>query len=60
METSPTGSTATVPSGTGTELPLVRSLEEAQKIDTDNPALKRALASLDDEGVMSAFQSFAS
>lgn len=60
-ETSPTTGLGTVPAGTGTELPLIRSLEEAQKIDTDHPALKRALASLaDPDGIISAFQSYAS
>lgn len=60
-EISPTTSTGTAPSGSGTELPLIRSLVEAQQINTDHPALKRALASLDDaDGVISAFQSFAS
>lgn len=61
METSPTTTTDTVPAGGGTELPLIRDLTEAQKIDTEHPALKRALASLNDpDGVISAFQSFAS
>lgn len=61
METSPTTTTATAPAGGGTELPLIRSLIEAQQIDTEHPALKRALASLNDpDGVISAFQSFAS
>jgi hypothetical protein len=60
-QTSPTTGLGTAPGGGGTELPLIRSLEEAQKIDTDHPALKRALASLDDpDGIISAFQSFVS
>lgn len=61
METSPTGRPGTAPDGSGTDLPLIRSLVEAQEIDTDHPALKRALASLDDpDGIISAFQSYAS
>ena len=58
-QTSPPTSPGTVPPGGGTDLPLIRSLEEAQQINTDHPALKRALASLDDpDGIISAFQSF--
>lgn len=57
-ETSPTGRPDTAPAGSGTDLPLIRSLVEAQQIDTDHPALRRALASLDDpDGIISAFQS---
>ena len=42
-------------------LPMIgMSVAELMDLDTDNPALKRAIASLEDpDGVISAFQSFA-
>lgn len=65
METTPTTRPDTVPGGSGTDqfigLPLIADLAEAQQIDTDHPALRRALKSLEDkDGIISAFQSFTS
>ena len=59
METSPTTSTGSVPTGS-TELPLV-DFTQAMQLDLDNPHLKRVISALDDpDGVISAFQSFTS
>ena len=63
METSPTTTTDTVPAGGGTEgtLLYIKDMTQAQQIPTDHPALRRALANLDDpDGIISAFQSFTS
>lgn len=63
-ETSPAGAPdVTVPGGVGTEgnLLAIRDLVQAQQINTDHPALLRALAALEDpDGIISAFQSFTS